>query len=307
MAQSAHDPASAAAALASAAAAPGALKSAVKAPGAGLGGLFRKFKKPKVPGVPGAPVATAAAAGGATAEPSAQPEHPGVAPILEAPPAYKAPVPPDYKTWMWPAAELEKKSKKPKILLLLLLLLLLAAAAFGAWYFFLRDDDEAASTTAAKTTAAATPLAGFVGDIDGLLKISARDRVKIKRAIIGVERNCRIAPDAAAGDVNEVTASRRQVLQKVRALKPPDAAARRVVGRFERSLTLSISANGGYSRWLADLRRSPAACNRPTANANYRAAQGINARTQTAKKAFVNAYNPLARRVGKQTWTSLQI
>jgi hypothetical protein len=219
-------------------------------------------------------------------------------------------VPEDYKTWMWPAAELEKKRKGPKkILLLLLLLLLIAAAAFGAWYFFVRDDDESASTSGSggAKVAATTPLAGFVGNIDGLLQISARDRAKIKRAIIGAERNCRVQPAQAANDVSAVTTSRRSVLKKVQALKPPDASSTRVVNLFKRSLTSSIAANAGYSKWLADLQRSPGGCRNPAANPSYQAAQRINAQTQTAKKAFVNAYNPLAKQFGKRTWTSLQI
>jgi hypothetical protein len=300
--QSADSPAGFAAALGAAAASPGTIKGAVKAPASGLGGIFGKLKRPKAP----VPLPTA----GETAAPAADPGAPAVAPIAEPPPTYKAPVPAGYQTWMWPAAEIEKKSKAPKVILaLLILLLLLAAAAVGAWYFFVRDDDETAAKPAAKTTpaAAATPLEKFVVGLDGLLRVSARDRAQIKRAIVGVERNCRVAPDQAATDVSAVTASRRSVLKKARALDPPNAASRRVVDLFERSLTLSLSANAGYSKWLGDLQRSPGGCENPTANANYRSAQAINARTQTAKRNFVNAYNPLARRFDRRTWTSLQI
>jgi hypothetical protein len=294
-AQAADNPAAALAALGQAAAAPGAIKSAVKAPARSLGGILGKLKRPKSP-VPLPAV-------GGTTTPAADPAAAAVPPIAEPPPTYKSPVPADYKTWMWPAAEIEKKSKAPKIIFLLLLLLVLAAAAGAAWYFLVREDEQA-STPAQP---AATPLAAFVGNIDGLLRISARDRTKIKRAIVGVERNCRVPPDQAAGDVSEVTQSRRAVLRRVRALEPPNAASKRVVELFQRSLTLSISANAGYSRWLADLQRSPAACRTPAANPSYQAAQGVNARTQTAKRAFVDAYNPLASRFGKRAWTSLQI
>ena len=106
---------------------------------------------------------------------------------------------------MWPAAEVQKKSKLPRLLLLLLLLVLLAAVAAGAWYFLVREDDEAA----APARAAQTPLAGFVADVDGLLRVSARDRTRIKRAIVGVERNCRVPPGRAATDVSAVTRAAR--------------------------------------------------------------------------------------------------
>jgi len=288
------------AALGQVAAAPGSIKSAAKAPARGLGGLFGKLKKPKSP----IPLPQQQATAAATPDPMT----PAIPEIAEPPPGYKSPVPPEYKTWMWPTAEVQKKSKAPKILLsLLLLLLLLGLAAAGAWYFFVRDDDAEPGATQGGKPAAATPLAGFVGDLDGLLRISARDRAKIKRAIVGVERNCRVQPAQAATDVSAVTASRRTVLKRARALDPPTAASRRVVDLFEQSLTLSLSANAGYSKWLADLERTPAGCRNPAANPSYRSAQAINARTQTAKKSFVEAYNPLARRFDRRTWTSLQI
>ena len=88
----------------------------------------------------------------------------------------------------------------------------------------------------------------------------------------------------------------------------PNAQTRRLVRSLDRSLALSIQAGTAYGRWLDDLAGGgAAACQNPTANEHWRAAQVINGRTQTAKQQFVRSYNPLARRFDRRTWTSLDI
>jgi hypothetical protein len=213
--------------------------------------------------------------------------------VVEGAPVAPQPV----ETWHWDAVGQEKSGGKKGLVVLLLLLLLAGAGAAAGWWFFVREDDEA---SAAPTAAAATPKT-FVTGLEPLLVRSARDRVRISRAVTGVG-SCSLAPGPAGQQIGQTVAGRNAVLRQVRRVQPPNAQIRRVRGMLERSLTLSAAAGREYSVWIASFN---GAC--PVrAGPEYAKALATNRRAQASKVAFARAYNPIARRVGGRIWRSTQ-
>ena len=201
------------------------------------------------------------------------------------------------ETWHWDAVGQESGRGKGRVLLVFLLLLLLGGAAAGGWWFFVREDDGAAPAQAA--SAATTE--SFVSGLQPLLVRSARDRVRISRAVTGVAA-CSLAPGPAAQQIGQTVAGRRAVLADVRRVRPPNAAIRRLRRMLEQSLLLSAAAGREYSLWIASFNGACPARTGP----EYAKAIATNRRAQASKVAFARAYNPVARSVGARTWTSTQ-
>ena len=196
------------------------------------------------------------------------------------------------ETWHWDAVGQESGRGKGLFVLLFLLLLAGAGAAAG-WYFFVREDKAAAPPAAAATI---TPKQ-FVARLQPLLVRSAKDRVRISRAVTGVGA-CSIAPGPAAAQIGQTIQGRRAVLRQVRRLRPPNAGIRRARRLLEQSLALSATAGKDYSLWIASFN---GAC--PVrAGPEYATAIATNARAQASKAAFSKAYNPIARGTGSRTW-----
>jgi hypothetical protein len=239
-------------------------------------GIMQAFKKPKLPAIGGG-----GGKGGG-----------GSGAVSEGPVA-----PQPVETWHWDAVG--QKSGRGKGLLLLLLLLLAAGAGAGAgWWFFVREDDSGAAPAKAASAATAT---SFVSGLEPLLVRSARDRVRISRAVTGVGA-CSLGPGPAGQQINQVIRGRRAVLRQVRRVRPPNARIRGVRRLLEQSLALSAAAGRDYSLWIASFNGACPARSGP----EYAKAIATNQKAQAAKTAFARAYNPIARGVGARTWKSTQ-
>lgn len=229
----------------------------------------------------------------------------------------KAAVPEGYNTWAWPALEQEQKGKSwGKIVAIVLILLLLAAGAAAAvWYFVLREDEkkpakravatkpEKNPTKTTKKAGGAPPLKAFVFDLDPLVKRSAADRVKIVAAVGGVQNGCATAPDEGAAQADAVRQDRSILLKEAGKLKPPNAQASSALAGFKAALTNSIAANKHYIAWMKSLKAGSGCPGSFGDNADFKAAEAASVKATAAKQSFVKAYNPLARKFGKQTWS----
>jgi hypothetical protein len=239
-------------------------------------GFMQGLKKPKLPGIGGG----GGKGGGSSGA------------VSEGPVA-----PQPVETWHWDAVG-QKSGRGKGLLLLLLLLLAAGAAAAAGWWFFVREDDGASPAKAASSTATTE---SFVSGLQPLLVRSARDRVRISRAVTGVAA-CSVAPGAASQQIGQTIAGRRAVLAQVRRVRPPNAAIRRLRGMLEQSLVLSAAAGREYSLWIASFNGACPARTGP----EYAKAIATNRRAQASKVAFARAYNPVARSVGARTWKSTQ-
>jgi hypothetical protein len=286
-----------------------------------VGSLFRGLGlnklKPKKPAqaeqlaaaaAPAAPVA--AAAPGAASPPVGESPAPGAAP---APPA-----PPGYQTWMWPSAEVERKSPWKKVLILVFLIALLAGAAAVIWYTLIRDDSESkpAATKSQPTTTAKKPavtpnpkpkpaggVRAFVLDLEPLLKASAANRVKIVAAVRGVSNGCSLAPEQGAAQAEAVEKSRSALLKRVNAVNAPNAQTAAVLASFKQALTASIDANQHYAKWMQSLKGASPCPGSPTSNDDFNAAEAASTKATAAKLALTKQYNPLATKYGRQTFS----
>jgi hypothetical protein len=210
---------------------------------------------------------------------------------------HEGPVAPQpVETWAWDAVG-QKSGKGKKVSFFLLLLLLAGAAAGAGWWFFVREDE---GTPPAEAAAPITPRQ-FTARLEPLLVRSARDRVRISRAVTGVAA-CSIAPGAARQQIAQTVAGRQAVLRQVRRVPVASAPMRRARQQLQQSLTRSAAAGRDYSAWIASF---GGAC--PVrAGPEYAKALQTNSTAQAAKTAFSRTYNPIARRAGARTWRSTQ-
>ena len=98
-----------------------------------------------------------------------------------------------------------------------------------------------------------------------------------------------------------VQRNRQSILQQIAALSvPSDEQAQRSADRLQKAIQASIAADGHYRDWLALRTR----CGPPDRSPELRAAHAADARATKSKRAFLAAFNPLARRLGQEVWTA---
>jgi DNA-binding SARP family transcriptional activator len=168
----------------------------------------------------------------------------------------------------------------------------LAAIAVAA---VARDDGGA-------TTASDHELQTFVSRLENFLAQSHDGRTEITSSISAVFR-CKLPPRQAAERLNRVQRNRQSLLQQVAALSvPDDEGARAASDLFQKAEQASIAADWHYRDWLVARKR----CGPPDSSTEITAALAADRRATLAKRAFVGAFNPLARRVGQRGWTAEQ-
>jgi hypothetical protein len=140
----------------------------------------------------------------------------------------------------------------------------------------------------------------FTTGVEGRLAELARGRTNLGRALAGAS-DCSLSAHAARVQVEAVIANRSTIRDALYGLRAPAGQATTVVARLRAALGHSIAADRHYRDWLAALERSHARCPLPR-NADYAAAGRENARSTAAKRRFVAALNPLARRQHLRTW-----
>jgi DNA-binding SARP family transcriptional activator len=143
-------------------------------------------------------------------------------------------------------------------------------------------------------------LRSFVVKVENFLIQSRDGRREISQALAGT-LHCTLSPRRAADRLDSVARNRQSLLDQVAALAvPSDEDALRASDRLQRALRASITADWHYRDWLGGRSR----CGAAPASAELRAAQRSDREASREKRAFVDAFNPLARRFGQEVWTA---
>src|SRR6266540_3296083 len=145
----------------------------------------------------------------------------------------------------------------------------------------------------------ATKLRTFVARIENVLTQSAEGRREIFTALSD-GFNCSISPRNAARRIASVADNRQSVLVQLGNLEAPTSQANKAVTLLQAALQNSIEADRLYrDGFVAD---EHAGCP-PPPNPSFRSAARFDKRATAAKKRFVAAFNPLAERFHRRTWT----
>jgi DNA-binding SARP family transcriptional activator len=186
-----------------------------------------------------------------------------------------------------PATDLPRRRLVP-----LVTILLVAAGVAGAAVFAFGDRDS--------SHASDPELRTFVSRLENFLSQSRDGRREVVASISAAFR-CKLPPRDAVERLNRVQRNRQSLLQQIAALSVPDsAAARKSSDLLQKAAQASIAADWHYRDWLRARRR----CGPPDQSPELRAALAADRKATLAKRAFVAAFNPLARRVGQQRWAA---
>ena len=179
-------------------------------------------------------------------------------------------------------------------------LILAAAIAVVATVVVLATQSSGKSPTTTPPQSAA--MRTFVDRIENVLAQSRAGRRDIAAALTN-GFNCSISRAEAAARVNSVADNRQSVLSQLSGVQGPTTQADDVVTRLLAALQKSIEADRHYhDGFVADAK---AGCPLPT-NASFRSAAQFDAEATTAKERFVAAFNPIADRFERRTWSATE-
>ena len=102
--------------------------------------------------------------------------------------------------------------------------------------------------------------------------------------------------------MSKAAANRRQALADVAGIRRPPVSAKQAVALLETALQDSIQADTDYRNGF---RYATGPC--PPTSVYFKSAAQADRRATTAKIRFVAAFNPLAVRLGRRTWTAAGI
>ena len=140
----------------------------------------------------------------------------------------------------------------------------------------------------------------FVTKMENFL-VQSRDGRRQVGSTVKAAFACRLAPHAAAVELDRVQRNRQSLLDQIAALSvPAREEALRSSDLLQRAARESISADWHYRDWLLGRTRCGPADDSPV----LRAAAGASARATRAKRAFIVVFDPLARRFGQRVWTA---
>jgi hypothetical protein len=140
----------------------------------------------------------------------------------------------------------------------------------------------------------------FVDRIEGFLNQSTSGRAELVSAL-GAAMNCSTYPEQASGRVASVVENRQSLLDQLASVQAPTPQAARIVSLLQVSLSHSIAADRHYRDWLASLSGS-SSCPLPQTG-DYRLARSEDAQASVAKREFIAAFNPLASKFQRRTWS----
>jgi DNA-binding winged helix-turn-helix (wHTH) protein len=142
----------------------------------------------------------------------------------------------------------------------------------------------------------------FVDRVENVLQQAHAGRREI-RAALTAGLNCSISPHEAGQRIASVADNRQSILGQLGIFATPTQHADQAVTFLQRALQQSIEADRHYRDAFYESAQSGAACP-PRQNASFRLAARSNARATAAKGQFLAAFNPLASRYGRRTWTA---
>ena len=156
----------------------------------------------------------------------------------------------------------------------------------------------------ARAAPVATSLASFVDRIEAILRQSVSGRRELGAAL-AAGFSCSISPPEAARRIDRVVDNRQRVLDQLRLVQAPTQQAHRVVADMQDAFRESLAADRRYrDGFLAA--GAGTRCPVPT-NSSFELAKGSDARASAAKQRFVAAFNVLASRVDRPTWSAGEI
>ena len=148
---------------------------------------------------------------------------------------------------------------------------------------------------------AVTTVASFVDRIEAILRQSGSGRRELGAAL-AAGFSCSITPPEAARRVDRVVGNRQDILDRLRLVQAPTSEANRVVVDMQDAFRESLAADRHYrDGFLAA--SAGTRCPVPT-NSSFELAKRSDARATAAKQRFVAAFNRLATRVGRRTWSA---
>jgi hypothetical protein len=160
----------------------------------------------------------------------------------------------------------------------------------------------------AQSPGAEDDLRAFAADVQALLVESSQARSQLRAALAGAAQ-CSLGYGAAAQRVQRVAAARQKLAAKISALDAPTPASRRVATLLMRAADHSLASNLHYRDWLFSLDATTKRCSPGAApsTADLTAAHREDAQASAAKRAFLKAYNPFARRFGFRVWAVSEV
>ena len=186
----------------------------------------------------------------------------------------------------------EAPPPRPRRRLLLALVILALAVGAGVAAIVLTRGGSSSTDDAELRT--------FVTKMENFLVQSREGRSQVG-ATVKAAFACRLAPHAAAVQLDRVQRNRQSLLEQIAALSvPAREEALRSSDLLQQAARESISADWHYRDWLLARTHCGPADNSP----ELRAAAAASARATRAKRAFVAVFDPLARRFGQRAWTA---
>jgi DNA-binding SARP family transcriptional activator len=184
-------------------------------------------------------------------------------------------------------------ARRPQLLVLAALALAALAAAIAAVAL-------TGGGSSGSNTSKSAELHSFVDKLENFL-VQSRDGRRAVAAAVGGAFNCKLTPQDALARLNRVQRNRQSLLQQAAALAVPNTEeALSASDLFQKSVHTSFTADGHYSDWLAGRNR----CGPPDRSPDLRAARAADRTATKAKRRFVAAFNPLARRAHERLWSA---
>jgi DNA-binding winged helix-turn-helix (wHTH) protein len=157
------------------------------------------------------------------------------------------------------------------------------------------------ATRGSSTKPSAAKLGAFVDRIENVLVQSAQGRQEIAAALAG-GRHCTIPPRVAGRRIQSVGDNRQSILQQLGSLSAPTQEADNVVTLLQQALQNSIEADRHYRDGFFSV-GPKARCPLPR-NEGFTLAAKSDARATLAKGHLVAAFDPLAARFHRRTWSA---
>jgi hypothetical protein len=149
----------------------------------------------------------------------------------------------------------------------------------------------------------AAKLRTFVDRVENVLGQAASGRNEIRTVLAG-GFDCSIPAAEAAQRLASVADNRQSILGQLGALPTPTRQSDDVVTLLQEALQNSIEADRHYRDGFA-LVRPGTRCPLPT-NSGFRLAARSNGQATAAKRRFVAAFDPLAERFGRRSWSAAE-
>jgi DNA-binding SARP family transcriptional activator len=181
---------------------------------------------------------------------------------------------------------------------------IVAGLIAGAVFAFSGGGGNHATISLKRPTASDDGLHAFVAKIEGLV-VQSRDGRQAIATIVADTSTCSVPARRALVSLATVERNRQSLLDQLAALNVPSGDEALVVAqRLQRAIQLSIASDWRYREWLTGLIGN---CSQQRAEASLLSAHSGDHRATVAKQAFVDAFDPLARRFGERTWTAVEL